>query len=602
MTALASDTELRETLPSPRWAWPVVIVIAVLAGLTYAWQASSGTLEIYYEAAVRSMGSSWHDFAFGAFDPAGTISLDKLPGAFWLQALSVRLFGFHEWAIIAPQIAEGVLTILVLYRAVSRLAGHWAGMVAALVMAVTPATVALNRGNISDSLLILLLVLAANSTVTAIVKADGRWLALAGLWVGLAFQAKMLQSWLLLPVIALVWLMAGPGRPIRRMVEIAVSMAVAVVVSLSYITAVSLVPSGSRPYVDGSAHDSLWQMVFSYNGFGRPLASNSANGGVANLLQDFRLPGSGLTRLFSDAGGRDIGWLIPLAVLTAGLVIISRRRQPWNDSLRIGAVLFATWFLISAIAFCVLNGINAYYLAALTPMIGALLGIGVEAVRRQGLSDRRVLWGLAAAAVLSAGYGSWLLSPTSGAIRIGVGLAAVLLVGGSWLLLRRSISTPLAAVLIVVAAALPSTVGTVNVFTSGMGPFDTPFESSSVFFETQIGPRNELEGLQPAMQRILSVNGADRYVSADYLAITAAGMIIDTGREFEPIGGFDGTAPSPTLAQLKRQIAGGQLQTVFSPLTSDSRIRWIVGHCVHVPSNPRLPVYFCSPSDVGPPN
>jgi 4-amino-4-deoxy-L-arabinose transferase-like glycosyltransferase len=597
----AAQPMTNEAPPSPRWAWPFVVAIAAVAGLSYAWQASSGTLEIYYEAAVRSMGSSWHDFVYGAFDPAGTITLDKLPGAFWVQGLSVRMFGFHEWAIIAPQIAEGVLTILVLYRAVSRLAGHWAGMVAALVMAVTPATVALNRGNISDSLLILLLVLAANSTVTAIVKSDARWLALAGLWVGLAFQAKMLQAWLLLPVIALVWCMAGPGKPLRRMVEVAIAVAIAVVVSLSYITAVSLVPAGSRPYVDGSTHDSLWQMVFSYNGFGRPLASSHAHGGVANLLQDFRLPGSGLARLFSDAGGRDIGWLIPLAVIAAGVVIIGRRRQPWNDPLRVGAVLFGSWFLISAVAFCVLDGINAYYLAALTPMIGALLGIGAESLRRQGLSHRRVVGGIGGIAILTVAYGLWLLSPTGVSIRIGVGAAALLLVGGSWCFFRRSTNALIASVLIVVAVALPCAVATVNVFTSGMGPFDTPFEPSSVFFQTQIGPRNELAGLQLDMPRILSANVDDRYVSADYLAINAAGMIIESGREFEPIGGFDGTSPSPTLAQLKRQIADGQLQTIFSPMTSDPRIRWIANHCAHVPSSPRLPVYFCAQSTLSRP-
>src|SRR5579863_10618826 len=114
------------------------------------------------------MSMSWHNFIFGAFDPAGTMTLDKLPGAFWIQALSVRVFGFHPWAIVLPQAVEGVLTVLVLYRAVSRLAGTTAGLIAALILAVSPATVALDRGNISDSLLILLLVLAADAVSGAI--------------------------------------------------------------------------------------------------------------------------------------------------------------------------------------------------------------------------------------------------------------------------------------------------------------------------------------------------------------------------------------------------------------------------------------------------
>jgi 4-amino-4-deoxy-L-arabinose transferase-like glycosyltransferase len=129
-----------------------VAVIAALAGLSYAWQLGRDPLEIYYAAAVRSMSGSWHDFIYGAFDPAGTVTLDKLPGAFWLQALSVRVFGYSTWAVVLPHAAEGVLTIVVLYLAVEKVAGRAAGLIAALVLAASPAVVALDRGNISDSL------------------------------------------------------------------------------------------------------------------------------------------------------------------------------------------------------------------------------------------------------------------------------------------------------------------------------------------------------------------------------------------------------------------------------------------------------------------
>ena len=151
-----------------------VVAIAALAGLSYAWELGQDPLEPYYAAAVRSMSGSWHDFIFGAFDPAGTITLDKLPGAFWVQALSVHAFGYSTWAMVLPQVVEGVLTVLVLYRAVARLAGSAAGLIAAFVVAASPAVVALDRGNISDSLMILLLVLAADAVSAAIAGEDGR--------------------------------------------------------------------------------------------------------------------------------------------------------------------------------------------------------------------------------------------------------------------------------------------------------------------------------------------------------------------------------------------------------------------------------------------
>ena len=149
---------------------------------------------------------SWHNFFFAAFDPAATITLDKLPGAFWLQALSVRIFGVHAWALVAPQVVEGMASVLVLYRVVRRLSGPLAAIVAAGVLVFSPATVALNRGNISDTLMVLLLLLAADATVSAVISGRSRSLIWAGVFVGLAFQAKMIEAWLVLPAFALAYL------------------------------------------------------------------------------------------------------------------------------------------------------------------------------------------------------------------------------------------------------------------------------------------------------------------------------------------------------------------------------------------------------------
>jgi len=191
----------RSPSDQPRWARPTLLVLAVVAGVANGWRMGS-SIEIYYAAAVRSMSASWHDFAYGAFDPAGTISVDKLPGALWVQALSVRLFGFHTWALALPQVVEGAVTVLVLYRVVRRLSGVGAALVAAAVLAASPAAVTLDRGNISDTLLVLLLVLAADALVGSLVTGSGRGVLLAGLWVGLAFQAKMLEAWLVVPALA----------------------------------------------------------------------------------------------------------------------------------------------------------------------------------------------------------------------------------------------------------------------------------------------------------------------------------------------------------------------------------------------------------------
>ncbi len=275
----------------PRWARPALLVVAALAALGYGWAMGTVTLEPFYGGAARAMSGSWSNFFFGAADPWGTVSVDKLPGALWIQALTLRLFGFHLWAVVLPQVVEGTLSVLVLFRAVRRVAGPGAGLVAALVLAVSPVNLLLNRGNISDSLLILLLVLAADATTRAVVEGRARPLLLAGLWVGLAFQAKMMQAWLVLPALFLAYLIAAPtARFVRRFGHVLLGGLVVIMVSLSWMTTVSVVPAHDRPYVDGSCDDSLFSQVFLYNGLNRIVHNDSRFFG---LQSDVALPAPG---------------------------------------------------------------------------------------------------------------------------------------------------------------------------------------------------------------------------------------------------------------------------------------------------------------------
>ena len=365
---------------------------------------NNATLETFYGAAARSMSQSWHNFFFGAFDPWATVSVDKLPGAFWVQALSLRMFGFHTWAIVLPQVVEGALTVLVLYRAVRRVAGPGAGLAAAVALAATPVTILLNRGNISDSLLILLLVLAADATTAAFTTGRLRLLVVAGVWVGLAFQAKMLQAWLVLPALYLAYLLAAPVASLaRRLGHVALSALVVVVVSLSWMSVVSLVPAHDRPYVDGSCDNSVFSQVFLYNGADRlsgdslsqpgcnpaPAAVPASPDGPAGTMAVPRGPGRFLNGIF----GRDGDWLlVPAAVALIG-ILVTRRREPRTDPLRGAAVLWAAWLFLTWCFFASSHSINSYYLAAFAPAIAALCGMGLAVAwrlrERPGRARRR---------------------------------------------------------------------------------------------------------------------------------------------------------------------------------------------------------------------
>jgi 4-amino-4-deoxy-L-arabinose transferase-like glycosyltransferase len=599
--------------PDPRLVWlrrSVIVVIAALAGLSYAWELGRDPLEPYYAAAVRSMSGSWHDFIFGAFDPAGTITLDKLPGAFWVQALSVRAFGYSTWAMVLPQVVEGVVTVLVLYRAVTRLAGSTAGLIAAFVLAVSPAVVALDRGNISDSLMILLLVLAADAVSGAVARGGQWWrLILAGVYVGLAFQAKMIEAWLALPALGLAYLISGPGPVWRRVRQLVVAGVVAAVVSLAWMTAVSLVPAASRPYADGSHDNSLYQQVFVYNGFGRfgeqtPL--QLLTGDLGQKVSVLELPSAapGPARLLEDELGRDTGWLLPAAALIAIAGLVSLRRKPRGDRLRACLILWGCWLVTLWVTFSVTTELNTYYTAALAPAVAAIVGAGVAAAWS---ADRTSAGRRIALAVIVAGtaaYGAWLV-PSAGRhvpgwlvpAVIAVGVLATVTALASLAVLREAVfAAALGAGII--AGSLAPAVASAGLVASHESAFDTPFEPAGAARAVDSLPllQAQVNLLIPRLE--LVQEGAPDLMAVQTAAVAA--FFSSSGQEVLPIGGFTGTIPSPTLSQLQADIRAGQFHLVLAYRSTDPRIEWIATHCQNVTkSGTPLKSYFCLPADAG---
>ena len=614
-------TPWRSPADQPAWARPALLAIAAAAAVAYGWGMAGASVESFYGAAARSMSESWHDFLFGAFDPAGTVTVDKLPGALWVQALSLRVFGFHIWALVLPQVVEGVLAILVLYRAVRRLAGPAAGLTAAAVLAATPVTVLLSRGNVSDSLLILLLVLAADATSAALLTGSLRYLLLAGVWVGLAFQAKMIQAWLALPALAAAYLLAAPAARLRtRCAHIALAGLVTAVISLSWMTAVSLVPSQDRPYVDGSANDSVYTQVFDYNGLGRltgnwatvagppsPLIVSAVESGQLLTAETFGIKAS-WHRLLSGPFAAGSAWLLPAAIVGALGTLISRRREDRRDPLRAAVVLWGGWWLVLAVFFSAGTYLNAYYVAALVPAVAALCGSGIAACGpRPWPTGVRLI--VAATVLGCVGYGAYLMSGTASgpvvltvvALVVGVAAVAQLLLSA----LDRSGhlthvgSAGLAVLLLPVAAS-------VSCVSRGLGPFDTPYESSQTAHKAQ-ALATAAPALTQAVRRIeLQTPPGNALFGTDTSGL-AQDYILYSGREVLPIGGYLGNVPAPTLATLQADINRGYVQIFVLPVSPsgpDPRVQWIESHCVRLPqpANRRPAPYadfFCNAQQIG---
>ena len=367
-------------------------ILALAAFLDLFRLERNGYANEYYAGAVRSMLESWHNFFFVSFDPGGLVSVDKPPLALWLEAISAKIFGYSGWSILLPEALAGIGAVWLLYLLVARVFGRWAGLAAALALAVSPVSVSVNRDNNPDALLALLLVAAAYVGVRAVESGRLRTLVLCAVLVGLAFNTKMLAAMVVVPGLALAYAAFAKVPWRRRAVHLVIAGVVLALVSGAWMTAVDLTPATSRPYVGSTSDNSAFSLAFDYNGLGRvtgQTGGTSFGGGGGGLGGAFS--GSpGWLRLLNDALGDQGGWLLPLAILGGLSALIAavrlRRRRELAALTVIGG-----WFVAAAFVFSFSSGIiHTYYLSALAPATSALVGIGVVALWRD--ARRHPLW------------------------------------------------------------------------------------------------------------------------------------------------------------------------------------------------------------------
>ncbi|MDT4928346.1 MAG: hypothetical protein QOF92_1213 [Pseudonocardiales bacterium] len=352
--------------------------------------SASGWANQYYSAAAQAGSQSWKSFLFGSLDSSNFITVDKPPASLWVMDISVKIFGANSWAILVPQAVEGVAAVAVLYAAVRRVSGPTAGLLAGAALATTPIATLMFRFNNPDALLVLLMTAAAYATVRAIEAARPRWLMLAGALIGFAFLAKMLQGLLVLPAFAIAYLVAAPTGLRRRILHVLAAGAAMVVAAGWWVALVQLWPAGSRPYIGGSTNNSVLDLIFGYNGFGR-LTGGDNNGSVGGpgggagggAGGGFSSGSTGLLRLFGTDMGSQISWLLP----TALVAIVALAWRTWGrsrtDALRASVIVWGGWLIVTGLLFSFASGIiHPYYTVALAPAIAALVGIGVAEMWR----------------------------------------------------------------------------------------------------------------------------------------------------------------------------------------------------------------------------
>lgn len=264
--------------------WHSVSLAAIMLAsifMNFYQLGQNGYANGYYAATVRSMLDSWHNFFFVSFDPGGFVTVDKPPLGFWLQAASAKIFGFSPFSILFPQALAGVLSVLLLYFLVKRHFGAIAGLLAALALAISPISVVTNRNNTIDSTLVLVLLLGAWTVMRAAETGKLRWLLLCTVSIGLGFNIKMMEAYLVVPAFGLLYLLTAPRRFWVRIGHLALAVLLLLVISLSWVVAVDLTPSSQRPYVGSTQDNSELSLAIGYNGVQRLLGGNGGGGGAA---------------------------------------------------------------------------------------------------------------------------------------------------------------------------------------------------------------------------------------------------------------------------------------------------------------------------------
>jgi 4-amino-4-deoxy-L-arabinose transferase-like glycosyltransferase len=550
----------------------------------------------YYAAAVRAGSKSWKAFFFGSIDPGSFITVDKPPAALWVMDLSARLFGFSSWSMLLPEAAAGVGSVLILHHLVRKWAGDIAAHLAALALTLTPVALLMFRFNNPDAFLTLLCLGAAWAMWSALENGKTRSLLLAGVLLGVAFDTKMLQAFLVLPALALVYLWAGPPRLRRRLLQLAGAGVALFVAAGWWVAAVALWPAADRPYIGSTTNNSILSLVFGYNGFARILGNSGGGpggGGGGGGGTGFGGTPS-IWRLFNASLGGEVAWLLPLAAagLVAGLWLT--RRAGRTDRGRAGWVLWGGWFIVCSAVFSLSKGIfHPYYAIQLAPGVAALAGAGAVALWHAGRRSRWLTWLLPVVILVTAGvavglldrtpsYHPW-LRPTISivAIAAAVGLLA------AFHLRRRLLLAVAAGLATCSLLAGPSAyaLSTISHQASGSIPVSGPTTGGGGG-----AGRGDSTNADAALISYLEAhrNGAE-YLVAAFSSNASDSIIIASGQPVITIGGFNGADPAPTLAQFEKLVALGKVRYVLvdsgggGPGGGSSAIsQWVTAHGTQV--------------------
>lgn len=413
----------------------LLLILLLAAGLRFYRLGAYGYGNNYYAAAVESMTQSWHNFFYVAAEPGGSVMVDKPPLGLWIQTVSALVFGVNGFAVALPSALAGVFCVFLSYRILKEPFGEYAGLSAAFVLAVLPVVVAVDRTNLLDSMVVCASLCAVFLMLKAVRKRQWGWLCLSFFVVALGFNIKMLQAFLVLPALGIVYFFAAKYRWWEKVLHLSLATAILLAVSFSWIVIVDLTSEENRPYASSTESNSMMELVFGHNGLNRLLSfRDQIKLGMAEIQQrpDSRptgpqqdqnpsqapqqwKPPAGqqdgvlpeaypyLGGMLSDgAGGRkndeigeafwlrlfhqplatDIAWVLPVGIvlMVVSFLVIGFKGEYFLQ--RTFLSVFSIWLLIELIFFSIADFFHAYYLIMLGVPLAAVIGIGFWALNK----------------------------------------------------------------------------------------------------------------------------------------------------------------------------------------------------------------------------
>ena len=578
--------------------------LLLFTAIFYLWNLTiNGMANSYYAAAVQAASTNWTAWLFGSLDAANFVSVDKPPISMMIMGLSGRLFGFSSWSMLLPHALAGIATVALVYLVVRRWYGARAGLIAGAVMALTPAAALMFRFNNPDSFLTLFLTASAYAFLRSFEgKRPVLWLSIAGLFTGLAFNTKMLQGLLMLPIMTMLYISFARPKFTTRMWHLGVAGIATIVSTFWWSILVWLTPAVNRPWVGSTSNNSIWSLIFGYNGFGRLLgngggpgsrpggmmqmgaqaASQTASPAAQAMMPPIGMMGgsfgagghgngpggvgfggeTGVLRIFNESFGPNIAWLILVALISAGLVIWLLRRAPRYNKERIGVLLWLGWLLMHVVIFSMTSGtIHPYYVVTMAPAVAALVGIGAPYIWQAYTRRTKVAWilplSIALTTILSiimlgySNYWPWLMW----LVMIAGGVAAILTLLP--LSQTKRLKQIILGLAITAGMAAPIIFSVSTVATAHSGSIPTAGPGASAMSNTN----NELARAESTLVSFLLENRhGTTWLAAVNSANESAPIQLSSGQPVMAIGGFNGSDPTLTLSQFKQLVKQGKVR------------------------------------------